>query len=267
MRVDDLQRLLIEKRMDMTSRDTFYESEVLPSDYMYYKRVNIHAHKDCCETRRDLTVTYLAEEENIALLLGDSLKKPSFEWGETFCTFVGNHLRVYTNNDFEVAIETQNLINSSLNKLQERFNLDRIWIAQFHNGGHFYPTGKSIHKFSMFYETVTIGTSSVKDYFQNIPVSLFSKSTNHLLENDVIEIADFKDENIATYGLKYVADEYGCKSGYLFAIKSIDNKFVGVLGIDYTKKRKVLTNDEISDIRVEVTSIGGVIMNHLQNIH
>jgi hypothetical protein len=104
MRVDDLQRLLIEKRMDMTSRDTFYESEVLPSDYMYYKRVNIHAHKDCCDTRRDLTVTYLAEEENIALLLGDSLKKPSFEWGETFCTFVGNHLRVYTNNDFEVAI-------------------------------------------------------------------------------------------------------------------------------------------------------------------
>lgn len=104
MRVDDLQRLLIEKRMDMTARDNFYESELLPSDYMYYKRVNIHAHKDCCENKRDMTVTYLAEEENIALLLGDSLKKPSFEWGETFCTFVGNHLRVYTGNDFEVAI-------------------------------------------------------------------------------------------------------------------------------------------------------------------
>lgn len=103
MRVDDLQRLLTEERLDMTSRDTFYESNLLPSDYMYYKRVNIHAHKDCCETRKDMTVTYLAEEENIALLLGDTLKKPSFEWGETFSTFVGNHLRVYTGNDFEVA--------------------------------------------------------------------------------------------------------------------------------------------------------------------
>lgn len=39
--------------------------------------------------------------------------------------------------------------------------------------------------------------------FQNIPVNLFSKSINHLLENDVIEIPDFKDETIATYGLKY----------------------------------------------------------------
>jgi hypothetical protein len=103
MRVDDLQRLLIEERLDMNARDSFYESGILPSNYMYYKRVNIHAHKDCCENRRDITVTYLAEEENIALLLGDSLKKPSFEWGETFCTFVGNHLRVYTGNDFEVA--------------------------------------------------------------------------------------------------------------------------------------------------------------------
>lgn len=103
MRVDDLQRLLTEENLDMTSRDTFYESSLLPSDYMYYKRVNIHAHKDCCETRKDMTVTYLAEEENIALLLGDALKRPSFEWGETFCTFVGNHLRVYTNNEFDVA--------------------------------------------------------------------------------------------------------------------------------------------------------------------
>jgi len=103
MRVDDLQRLLIEERLDMNARDSFYESGILPSNYMYYKRVNIHAHKDCCENKRDMTVTYLAEEENIALLLGDALKRPSFEWGETFCTFVGNHLRVYTGNDFEVV--------------------------------------------------------------------------------------------------------------------------------------------------------------------
>jgi hypothetical protein len=165
------------------------------------------------------------------------------------------------------SLKTNVLVDNKVNEILEEYNADRVWITQFHNGGHFYPTGRSIHKFSMFYETVTPGVSSVKDYFQNIPVSLFSKSTNFLLENDVIEIPDFKDETIATHGLKYVADEYGCKSGYLFAIKSIDNKFLGVLGIDYAKKKKILTHDEISDIRVEVTSIGGVLMNHLQNTH
>lgn len=164
------------------------------------------------------------------------------------------------------SLKTNVLVDNKVNEILEEHGADRVWITQFHNGGHFYPTGKSIHKFSMFYETVLTGTSSIKDYFQNIPVSLFSKSINQLLEEDVIEIADYKDETIATYGLKYVADEYGCKSGYLFAIKSIDNKFLGILGIDFTKKRKALTHDEVSDIRVEVTSIGGVIMNHLQNI-
>ena len=165
------------------------------------------------------------------------------------------------------SLKTNILVDNKVNEILEEYGADRVWITQFHNGGHFYPTGKSIHKFSMFYETVTPGTNSIKDYFQNIPVSLFSKSTNYLLENDVIEIPDFKDETVATYGLKYIADEYGCKSGYLFAVKSIDNKFLGILGVDYAKKRKTLTHDEISDIRVEVTSIGGVIMNHLQNNH
>jgi hypothetical protein len=66
---------------------------------------------------------------------------------------------------------------------------------------------------------------------------LFSKSINQLLLNDTIEISDFKDETIATYGLKYIADDTGCKSAYLFGIKSIEGKFIGILGIDYTKRK------------------------------
>jgi hypothetical protein len=162
------------------------------------------------------------------------------------------------------SLKTSVLIDNKISEILEEYGADRAWIAQFHNGGHFYPTGKSIHKFSMFYETVTLNTSSIKDYFQNIPVSLFSKSINRLLEEDVILIPDFKDETIPTYGLKYVAEESGCKSGYLFAIKSIDNKFLGIMGIDFTKQPKTLTPEEISNLRVEVTSIGGVIINHLQ---
>lgn len=103
MRISDLQILLKTELLPMNPMDTYAQSEILPSDFMYFKRVNIHSHKDCCETKTDMTVTYLAEEENISLLLGDDLKKPSFEWGETFCTFVGNRLRVYTGNDFEVV--------------------------------------------------------------------------------------------------------------------------------------------------------------------
>jgi hypothetical protein len=47
-------------------------------------------------------VIYLAEEANVDLLLRDQYKKPSYEWGETFCTLENNKMRIYTNDEFEI---------------------------------------------------------------------------------------------------------------------------------------------------------------------
>jgi hypothetical protein len=30
-------------------------------------------------------------------------RQPSFEWGETFCTLIGNRIRVYTDNKFDLS--------------------------------------------------------------------------------------------------------------------------------------------------------------------
>jgi hypothetical protein len=162
------------------------------------------------------------------------------------------------------AVEIGNLISAKIEHIKEEFNVDRVWVSQFHNGGHFYPTGKSIAKFSIFYETVKVGIQSIQNNFQNIPVNLFSKSVNELLENDIIEIHDFKDEKIPTFGLKYIAEESGCKSGYLFAIKSIDGKFIGTLGLDFTKRKTKLDIESINHLAVHASAIGGVLMTHLQ---
>ncbi len=162
------------------------------------------------------------------------------------------------------TLRVSELVNNKIEHIREEFNADRVWVTQFHNGGNFYPTGKSMAKFSVMYETVNSGVSSVQTNFHNIPVNLFSKSINQLLNNDVIEIPDYKDETVATYGLKYIAEDTGCKSGYLFAIKTIDDRFIGVLGIDYTKKTKKLDDDVINHIMVQSSSLGGVLMNHLQ---
>ena len=116
----------------------------------------------------------------------------------------------------------------------------------------------------MIYETVNVKVSSIQNNFQNIPVNLFSKSINELLKNDIIEIPDFKDETIATFGLKYIAEEYGCKSGYLFSIKSIDDKFIGILGVDYTRRKTNLNDDVVNRLSVKSSSIGGVLMSHLK---
>ena len=162
------------------------------------------------------------------------------------------------------TLEVSERVMHKLDQIKEDFNADRVWVTQFHNGGHFYPTGKSIAKFSVVYETVNIGVGSIQSNFQNIPVSLFSKSTNELLDNDIISIADYKDPTIETYGLKYVAEESNCKSGYLFAIKTIEDKFIGCLGIDYTKRKTKLDLESITQLSIDAAIIGGVLNNHLQ---
>jgi len=161
------------------------------------------------------------------------------------------------------TLKVSELVTSKIDHIKEEFGADRVWITQFHNGGNFYPTGKSMAKFSIIYEIVGIGVSSIQSNFHNIPVNLFSKSINQLLLNDVIEIPDFKDDSISTFGLKYVAEENGCKSGYLFAIKSIYYKFIGTLGLDFTKRKTKLDMESVNHLQVHATSLGGVLMSHL----
>ncbi len=73
---------------------------------------------------------------------------------------------------------------------------DRVWVAQFHNGGNFYPTGKSIQKFSICYELVTIETSRIQQTFQNIQVSLFLKILNKLHKDDELNILNTESEEM-----------------------------------------------------------------------
>lgn len=163
------------------------------------------------------------------------------------------------------ALRISELVNNKIEVIREELRADRVWIAQFHNGGHFYPTGKSMAKFSIIYEVVNGSVSSIQSNFQGIPVNLFSRSINQLLDNCIIEVPDFKDETIATFGLKYVAEESGCKSAYLFAIKTIDEKFIGILGIDFTKRKTKLDEKTITHLQVSATSLGGVLMDNLSH--
>lgn len=100
-RVDDLQILLTQIQLLGNNKKKFFESKVLPANYLQYKRVDAYAKSDCCP-ERGMTV-YLAEEANADQLLRDIYRQPSFEWAETFCTIMGNKVKVYTDNKFNLS--------------------------------------------------------------------------------------------------------------------------------------------------------------------
>jgi hypothetical protein len=63
--------------------------------------------------------------------------------------------------------------------------------------------------------------------------------------------------------MKYVADEMTVKSDYLFALKSLDGKFVGVLGISYTKRKHTLSTEQIHELETHAAAIGATLCTHL----
>jgi len=101
-RIDDLQPLLSIYPLVFTVFPLYVESNVLPGDYMEFKRLNLMGTSDCCPDPVPM-IAYLAEEANVPNLLRDELKKPSLDWAETFMTLMGNKVRVYTNGEFSVA--------------------------------------------------------------------------------------------------------------------------------------------------------------------
>ena len=159
------------------------------------------------------------------------------------------------------AIDVNELIDSQLEQLMDELGCDRIWIGQFHNGGHFYPTGKSIQKFSIFYEKLTPDTNTIQHVFQQIPVSLFPKALSKLYKDGELAITNYKTDD--TYDLGIFAKDYGTKSFYMIAVDDLDGHFIGVMGIAYNEKEHKLSKEEWIFIRQKVGAIGSLLTDYL----
>jgi hypothetical protein len=95
-------------------------------------------------------------------------------------------------------------------------------------------------------------------------VSLFSKQFSLLYEKGEIVIEDMNAG--PTYGLDlYQADGPSCKSVYLFAIKGLDNRIIGIMGVHYVGKKHKFTPNEWIFIRQKIGAIGNLMANYLTN--
>jgi len=178
--------------------------------------------------------------------------------------WIENRRRKKKEVDMEVSVPYYMQIGEEIEKLLRRSKASRVWMLQFHNGGNFYPTGKSIQKFSIFYESLqSTGVTPIQHLYQNIPVSIFFRAFMEAQEVGEILIPDREDETVATYGLKYAMEQAGTKSAYLFKVETAEGKFAGAIGVDYLEKND-LTEEELDTIRREVYVISGLLSVYLK---
>jgi hypothetical protein len=159
------------------------------------------------------------------------------------------------------ALETSTLIDTQLEQVMEELECDRLWIAQFHNGGYFYPTGRSIQKFSIFYEKVTPNTPNIQQTFQNIPVSLFPRALSKIYKDNELAV-DNIDDIEDTYGLEYFSSQCNTKSICMIGLHSLDNHLIGVMGISFEDAHHI-DREEWIYIRQKVGVIGTLLSEYL----
>ena len=101
-RIDDLQILLTTQPITGSIQSEYFLGTNFPNNYMEYKRVDTDATTECCKKDPRSMTVYLAEEANVDLIMRDPLKRPDFEWCETFCTLANNTIRIYKR-EFDVV--------------------------------------------------------------------------------------------------------------------------------------------------------------------
>jgi hypothetical protein len=183
--------------------------------------------------------------------------------GPVILTYVKHKLYVKTkemkkkNDDFISAIETQELINKSLNQLQEKYNLDRLWIAQFHNGGNFYPGNKSMKKMSVTFESTAPGVAADIMKMQSLPVSFFSSILQKLNSGEQSVLTDVYSEE--DYALRSFWQNKGTNAVYVFPIRCLEGGFIGILGVDLVKSDELLNDEIFNQLKNEAILLSGYV--------
>ena len=129
----------------------------------------------------------------------------------------------------------------------------------------FYPTGKSIQKFSTFYEHISPAAPSVKHTYQNIPVSIFNRPFSVLYSTGEILIPNMSDAEVDKLGLTALSKQFETKSSYAFGLFDLKERYLGTLVIDYVKTNYTLTEEQLTYARQKSAAIGSTISSYLSN--
>ena len=157
------------------------------------------------------------------------------------------------------AIAEDTLILSKLKEVLDDISADRICIFSFHNGGHYY-SGKSMQKMSMSYEQTDNGISSIQLDKQNIPVSACLVTIKPTLEHGAF---NFYDTQTYPDGLcKYYLLKDGVKSTFQWPIFDISDNAIGIVRIDFVKKKTGLSDEDSEKLRSLAKQLPGYLIGN-----
>jgi len=158
---------------------------------------------------------------------------------------------------YKDTFKDESKITKKLDSLLEKYNADRAWIAEFHNGETNY-SGKSFQKFSETYEEVSRGVSSEALNTQSIPTSVFVRFFNELNTTGhyfLKNVDDLTGSDLVGLALESFLSSRSIKSFLAIAIKNLKGDFVGVLCLDSIDKILDIDEKGIHDLTYSAAAL------------
>ena len=126
-------------------------------------------------------------------------------------------------------IRKDEIVHLALRDLRRKYNCDRIYIWQFHNGGNFY-TSAPMQKTSVTYERCSDGLERKSERFQNTIISTITSYIKDVLN---LEMFYYEVKDMPDIAIRSVCQSYGTQSHAGAPIYDDKEHLVGILSMDW----------------------------------
>jgi len=157
-------------------------------------------------------------------------------------------------------IQRDEIVHLAIRDVRRRYNADRVYIWQFHNGGTFYTTSP-MQKLSITYERCSDGLERKAEKNQNHLIANFSSYIK-----DTMDLKTFYSDinDMDDIGLRSLCQSQGVKSHCAVPIFDKDTHLVALLCLDwvfsetpekYLKKDGKFTQDFIEEFSTDADTL------------
>ena len=157
-------------------------------------------------------------------------------------------------------IKKDEIVHLAIRDVRRRYNADRVYIWQFHNGGSFYTTSP-MQKLSITYERCSDGLERKAEKNQNHLITSFTSYIKDVIDGNMYfpNIEDMND-----IGLRSLAYSSGTKGHCAVPIYDKDKHLVAILCLDwvfseipkeYLKKDGKFTQDFIDEFSTDADTL------------
>lgn len=126
-------------------------------------------------------------------------------------------------------IEKDQIVYYTIREIRRKYNSDRIFVMQFHNGGNFY-TESPMQKVSITYERCSDGLERISEKYQNVLISHMCWYVNKVINKNMFYYNTDEIEDVPTRAL---IRNFGSQSHLAVPIYDKLNHLVGIVGMDW----------------------------------